>query len=246
VGDRRVLRHRCGGGRALLARGAHVALSAAARTSCATSPGILRRPRGAALIEPLDFTDAAAVAAAWHRVHAAFRRIDLVADRRRHALGSPRVGADRRRVPCAHGGQPARTDRHGRGDRARPSRPGPRRDRHRRVARRLPRPAQGTGLRRVEGCADQLRRDALPRPAAAQPRRLPDQPGFREDAAHRSQRIPDAAPHQCRGRGGRDHPRPRAAGVRDPLSEGILAAVAFLRHLPYRLYFAAVRRATGL
>jgi len=64
--------------RALLARGAHVALSARSADKLRDVAGDPAAARGAALIEPLDFTDAAAVAAAWHRVHAAFRRIDLV------------------------------------------------------------------------------------------------------------------------------------------------------------------------
>jgi len=63
---------------ALLARGAHVALSARSADKLRDVAGDPAAARGAALIEPLDFTDAAAVAAAWHRVHAAFRRIDLV------------------------------------------------------------------------------------------------------------------------------------------------------------------------
>ena len=64
--------------RALLARGAHVAVSARSADKLRDVAGDPAAARGAALIEPLDFTDAAAVAAAWHRVHAAFRRIDLV------------------------------------------------------------------------------------------------------------------------------------------------------------------------
>ena len=53
------------------------------------------------------------------------------------------------------------------------------------VGRRLRRPAEGAGLRRLEGGAHQLHRDALPRPPREGARRLPDQPGLREDAAHR-------------------------------------------------------------
>ena len=45
--------------------------------------------------------------------------------------------------------------------------------------RRLPRTAEGAGLRRVEGGADQLHRDALPRPASAGHRRVPHQPRLR-------------------------------------------------------------------
>jgi short-subunit dehydrogenase len=63
---------------ALLARGAHVALSARSADKLRDVAGDPAATRGAALIEPLDFTDAAAVATAWHRVHAALRRIDLV------------------------------------------------------------------------------------------------------------------------------------------------------------------------
>lgn len=64
--------------RALLARGAHVALSARSADKLRDVAGDPTAARGAALIEPLDFTDAAAVAAAWRHVHAAFRRVDLV------------------------------------------------------------------------------------------------------------------------------------------------------------------------
>jgi len=64
--------------RALLARGAHVALSARSADKLRDVAGDPAAARGAALIEPLDFTDAASVAAAWHRVQAAFRRVDLV------------------------------------------------------------------------------------------------------------------------------------------------------------------------
>jgi short-subunit dehydrogenase len=64
--------------RALLARGAHVALSARSADKLRDVAGDPAAARGAALIEPLDFTDAAAVAAAWQRVLAAFKRVDLV------------------------------------------------------------------------------------------------------------------------------------------------------------------------
>ena len=60
--------------RALLARGARVALSA-------RSADKLREIAGAnanALVEPLDFTQGAAVAAAWERIRAAWGGADLV------------------------------------------------------------------------------------------------------------------------------------------------------------------------
>jgi len=64
--------------RALLARGARVALSARSADKLRDVAGDPAAARGAALIEPLDFTDPAAVAAAWQRLQAAFKRIDLV------------------------------------------------------------------------------------------------------------------------------------------------------------------------
>ena len=64
--------------RALLARGAHVALSARGADKLRDVAGDPGAAKGAALIEPLDFTDSAAVAQAFARVRAAFKRVDLV------------------------------------------------------------------------------------------------------------------------------------------------------------------------
>jgi short-subunit dehydrogenase len=64
--------------RALLARGAHVALSARSPDKLRDVAGDPAAARGAALIEPLDFTDAAAVGQAFARIRAAFKRVDLV------------------------------------------------------------------------------------------------------------------------------------------------------------------------
>ena len=103
------------------------------------------------------------------------------------------------------------------------ARAGQGRARHRRVGRRLSRPAQSAGLRRVEGGADQFHRDALSRPASPGPRRLPDQPRLREDAADRPERIQDAAPDHRRRSSDCDHRRPARRRLRDRLSQGLHA-----------------------
>jgi len=64
--------------RALLARGAHVALSARSADKLRDVAGDPSAAKGAALIEPLDFTDTSAVARAFERVRGAFKRVDLV------------------------------------------------------------------------------------------------------------------------------------------------------------------------
>jgi short-subunit dehydrogenase len=64
--------------RALLARGARVALSARSADKLRDVAGDPSGTQGAALIEPLDFTDASAVARAFERIRAAFKRVDLV------------------------------------------------------------------------------------------------------------------------------------------------------------------------
>jgi short-subunit dehydrogenase len=64
--------------RALLAAGARVALSARSADRLAGVAGGAAIARGQALVEPLDFTHGAEVAAAWERVRAAWTGCDLV------------------------------------------------------------------------------------------------------------------------------------------------------------------------
>jgi short-subunit dehydrogenase len=60
---------------ALLSRGAHVALSARSESKLRA---IADRHAGRALVEPLDFTDAAAVRRAWDAIRVQWPRVDLV------------------------------------------------------------------------------------------------------------------------------------------------------------------------
>ena len=74
-------------------------------TSSHDGRGATPQPRSCV---PLDFTDGAAVAAAWRAAAGAVGRRRPRADRRRHAPGDPRLGADRAGLARAARDQPAR------------------------------------------------------------------------------------------------------------------------------------------
>lgn len=64
--------------RSLLARGAHVALSARSADKLRDVAGDPSAAGGTAVIEPLDFTEASAVAQAFEHIRGVFKRVDLV------------------------------------------------------------------------------------------------------------------------------------------------------------------------
>ena len=195
--------------KALLAAGARVALSARSADKLATVAG--DHPR--ALLAPLDFTDGAAVRAAWATLGAAWGGCDLVlvvAGTHREIRAWELNEADADALLATNLNAPIATVA-ARGAGAAGA--GSRRDRPGRQRGRLRRAAQGADLRRVEGGADQLHRDALPRPAAEGPRRLPDQPRLRRDAADGEERLRDAAPDQRRRSRARNRRRPASAAT---------------------------------
>jgi short-subunit dehydrogenase len=232
--------------RALLARGAHVALSARSADKLRDVAGDPAATRGAALIEPLDFTDAAAVAAAWHRVHAAFRRIDLVlivagthkevrawelTDAESRALMEVNLHGPIGTVAAVVPGLLAQ----GRGAIGI-------------VAslagyRGLPKAlVYGASKAALINFAETLYLDLRPRNLGV----FLINPGFVKTPLTDRNEFPmphlisaeDAADEIIRGLERREFE------IHFP--KGFSRQLRFLRHLPYRLYFAAVRRATGL
>ncbi|MCL4761499.1 MAG: SDR family NAD(P)-dependent oxidoreductase [Burkholderiales bacterium] len=231
--------------RALLERGAHVALSARSADRLREAAGAYLA-QGTAVLEPLDFTDGTAVAGAWKRVAGRFGHVDLVlivagthqeirawelTDRDARALLETNLHGPIGTVAAIVPGLLAQ----GRGAIGIVSS----------LAgyRGLPKAlVYGASKAALINFAETLYLDLRPRNVGV----YLINPGFVKTPLTDRNRF--RMPHLI---GADEAARAILAGLRRgdfeiAFPRAFARQLALLRHLPYRLYFAAVRRATGL